>query len=154
MELGKFLQIGIITEDVNKSVAEFEKFGFTGWVVQSFEPRFIPGMMVNGEKGTFTFNGAMWKNEHMEIELIEPTNESVFMDYLREHGPGVHHLAFRPVEGYEKFMEDYKNQGYQSLFEVETGDGTPCFAYLDTIKQLGFYTEIHHGEPGDPTKCK
>lgn len=152
MELGKFLQVGIVTDDVKKSVAEFERFGFTGWVVQAFEPRFIPGMTANGRKAEFTFNGAMWKNEAMEIELIEPTSESVFMDYLREHGPGVHHLAFKPVEGYDKFMEEYKGKGYDSLLEVKTGDGTPCFAYLDTVKQLGFYTEIHYGEPGDPTK--
>ena len=92
----------------------------------------------------------MYRQGDMEIELIEPVSDSVFMDWLKEHGPGVHHLAFKPKEDYDTFMEQYKAAGYDSLIDVFDGTKTSGFSYLDTVKQLGFFVEIHKGAPGNP----
>lgn len=154
MTFEKFLQVGIITENVERSVEEFEKFGFTPWTVMPFEPYMIPGMTINGEPGDLRFKGAMYRNGDLEIELIEPVSDSVFMDWLKEHGPGVHHLAFKPKEDFDTFMEEYRSAGYTSLIEVLDGTKTGGFAYLDTFRQLGFYTEIHKGAPGNPDDFK
>ena len=150
MTLDKILQVGIITADVEKSVAEFKKFGLTEWTVMPFEPHMIPGMTINGQPGDLRFKGAMYRQGDMEIELIEPVSDSVFMDWLKEHGPGVHHLAFKPKEDYDTFMEQYKAAGYDSLIDVFDGTKTSGFSYLDTVKQLGFFVEIHKGAPGNP----
>ncbi len=150
MTLDKILQVGIITADVEKSVEEFKKFGLTKWTVMPFEPHMIPGMTINGQPGDLRFKGAMYRQGDMEIELIEPVSDSVFMDWLKEHGPGVHHLAFKPKEDYDTFMEQYKAAGYDSLIDVFDGTKTSGFSYLDTVKQLGFFVEIHKGAPGNP----
>ena len=150
MTLDKILQVGIITADVEKSVEEFKKFGLTEWTVMPFESYMIPGMTINGQPGDLRFKGAMYRQGDMEIELIEPVSDSVFMDWLKEHGPGVHHLAFKPKEDYDTFMEQYKAAGYDSLIDVLDGTKTSGFSYLDTVKQLGFFVEIHKGAPGNP----
>ena len=94
--------------------------------------------------------GIVTDDEHMEIELIQPLSDGVFMDWLKEHGTGIHHLAFKPVGGYPVFKADYDALGYKNLIDVSDPTGTRGFTYLDTVKQLGFYTEIHRGEPGKP----
>ncbi len=150
MTFEKILQIGIITENVEKSVEEFKKFGFGTWTSMSFEPGIIPDMTVNGQPGDLRLKIAMYHIDNLEIELIEPVSDSVFMDWLKEHGPGIHHLAFKPKEGYDAFMEEYLAAGYTSLIDVMDGAKTGGFSYLDTVKQLGFYAEIHKGTPGAP----
>ncbi len=150
MKFKKLLQVGIVTANVEESVKQFQAFGFEPWTVLPFEPHMIPGMTMNGEPGDLRFKGAMYRDENLEIELIEPVSEGLFMDWLKEHGPGVHHLAFKPEPAYDDFVKEYHEKGYKTALEVCDGEGTPCFSYLDTLAQLGFYTEIHHGAPGNP----
>ena len=154
MKFEKLLQIGIVTDNVEASVAQFKNFGFENWTEMPFESRFIPGMTLNGEPSDLRFNGAMYSDGNLEIELIEPVSESVFMDWLREHGPGIHHLALKPVGDFDDFMAEYKAMGYEPLIEVLDGTKTRGFTYLDTFKSLGFFTEIHKGAPGNPDECK
>lgn len=147
MTFEKLLQIGIVTDNVEKSVEEFKKFGFDNWTFLPFEPDMIPGMTVNGKPGDLRLKIAMYQINDLEIELIEPVSDSVFMDWLKEHGPGIHHLAFKPANGYDAFMEEYHAAGYTSLIDVMDGEKTGGFSYLDTVKQLGFYSEIHKSLP-------
>ena len=154
MKLEHLLQVGIVTDNVERSVEEFKKFGFDQWTVMPFEPSMIPGLTINGEVSDLRFNGAMYREDGLEIELIEPVSDSPFKDWLNEHGPGVHHLAFKPKGGYEAFMEEYKANGYKSLIDALDGTKTGGFSYLDTYDQLGFFVEIHKGAPGNPDDFK
>lgn len=154
MQFEKMIQIGIVIEDLQESIRQFEMFGFTGWQAMPFKSEFIPGMLLNGEPSDLEFNGAVCQAFGMEIELIQPISESAFMDFLREHGPGIHHLAFKPAEGYENYMQEYRELGYEHLIDVVDGSKTRGFTYLDTFKQLGFYAEIHRGKPGSPEDHK
>lgn len=145
MELGKFLQIGIVVEDLDTALRNYEKFGMGPWELVDFDGSKIPGFTESGMPGTLSFKGAMCQFSGFEIELIQPVSESIFMDWLRKHGPGVHHLAFTPKEGFEGFLHEYKKTGNDTIIEALFGDGEHGFTYLDTINQLGFYSEIHKG---------
>lgn len=148
MQFKTFLQIGIISADVKESVKQFERFGITPWIPMHMDTDKMGGMIIDGKPGHLKFEGALFKNEQYEIEIIQPVSESVFMDYLREHGPGVHHLAFKTAEEYDDFMEEFKGQGMKTIIEAMAPTGDRGFAYLDTLKELGFYAEIHKGKPG------
>ena len=143
MELGQMFQVGIVTDNLENMLKEFEKFGLKDWEQVDFGPDTISGMIINDKPGEMIFKGAMCKHGNMEIELIEPVSDSIFKDWLNEHGPGIHHLAFKPKEGYETFMEDFRANGYKSLIDVLNGEKTAGFSYLDTFRQLGFYIEVH-----------
>lgn len=147
MKFGQFLQIGIVVDDVEASVKAYEEFGFGPWQRDDFDGTKIPGFRDHGEPSDLTFRGAICQHHGVEIELIEPVSESIFSEWLRSHGPGVHHVAFVPVEGFTGFMHEFRAGGGGTIMEGLFGDGESGFAYLDTVKQLGFYSEIHKGRP-------
>ncbi|MCA9906040.1 MAG: VOC family protein [Anaerolineae bacterium] len=83
------------------------------------------------------------------FELLEPLDDaSVWMDYLKQHGPGIHHVAFNvprsaPAAAY------FADHGYQvtqqGLFTGRDG----MYTYLDTDKDLGVVIELlEHYENG------
>jgi Glyoxalase/Bleomycin resistance protein/Dioxygenase superfamily len=148
MRLGQFLQIGIVVEDVKTSVKAYEEFGFGPWEIQDFDGTKISGFKDHGQPSDLAFKGAVCQHHGVEIELIQPVSESIFSEWLRTRGPGVHHVAFVPLEGFTAFMQEFQAGGNGTIMEGLFGDGDRGFAYLDTLKQLGFYSEIHKGRPG------
>ena len=147
MKFTRTIQIGILTDDVDKYIENYKKFGMTEWKRFHFDNSLIPGMTVNGTTENLELEIGMYEDEYLEIELIQPVSESVFMDWVREHGTGIHHLAFIPEEGYDGFMQEFNAIGGKSLIDVLSGDGKGGFSYLDTKELLGFYTEIHKPLP-------
>jgi methylmalonyl-CoA/ethylmalonyl-CoA epimerase len=76
------------------------------------------------------------------FELLEPLDESsVWMDYLKKHGPGLHHVAFN-VPRSAPAAAHFADHGYritqQGLFTGRTG----MYTYLDTDKDLGVTIEL------------
>jgi methylmalonyl-CoA/ethylmalonyl-CoA epimerase len=148
MRLGECLQIAIVVEDLDASVKAYEEFGFGPWQIDVFDGTRIPGFSVDGEPSDLKFRGAMCQHHGLELELIQPISESIFSEWLRRHGPGVHHIAFVPVEGFTGFMDEFRANDGDTVMEGLFADGDRGFTYLDTVEQLGFYSEIHKGRPG------
>ncbi|MCF0133602.1 MAG: VOC family protein [Blautia sp.] len=147
MNFTKIIQIGILTDDVDKYVENYKKFGMTEWKRFRFDKSLIPNMTVNGVEDDLVLEIAMFEDEYLQLELIQPVTDSVFMDWVKEHGTGIHHLAFVPAEGYDKFMDEYQAMGGKSLIDVLDGTKSGGFSYLDTKDLLGFYSEIHKPVP-------
>jgi methylmalonyl-CoA/ethylmalonyl-CoA epimerase len=79
---------------------------------------------------------------NVAFELLQPLDEgSVWMDYLKKHGAGIHHIAFN-VPRIAPAAAFFADQGYQvtqqGLFTGRTG----MYAYLDTDKDLGVTIEL------------
>lgn len=141
MKLEKCLQIGIVVPDIDEAVASYEKYGITSWQKREFSSQRF-GMTVCGATDSLEFKSAVCEHSGFEIELIQPVSEGTFMDWLRKHGPSLHHISLQPNEGYQTFMKEFTDDGSKVDTEVLSPDGTRGFAYLDTVAQLGFYTEI------------
>jgi methylmalonyl-CoA/ethylmalonyl-CoA epimerase len=140
-------QIGLIVDDLDAYLQRYEKdFGITPWEVVDFGPETIPGLMVDGNPSTLRMRCAFHRSFQVDIELIQPVSESWYMDWLRRHGPGLHHVAMRPEEGYDTFMEGYKKTGRKPFLEALNAERTAGFAYLDFIKELGLIVEVHKGQ--------
>lgn len=86
-----------------------------------------------------------------ELELIEPVNgESVWKDFLKEKGEGIHHLKFE-VESINETIREFQKMGvectqYGSAVGPNAGK---TWAYFDTVKQLGYVTEILNCRVGE-----
>lgn len=79
---------------------------------------------------------------NVAFELLQPLDEgSVWMDYLKKHGSGIHHIAFN-VPRIAPAAAFFADRGYQitqqGLFTGRTG----MYAYLDTDKDLGLTIEL------------
>jgi methylmalonyl-CoA/ethylmalonyl-CoA epimerase len=77
------------------------------------------------------------------IELVQPVSgQSMFHDYLAKNpSGGIQHHAFRlPVDHFTKITNDFREQGYAVISEVD--HPIARMAFFDTYKTLGVVTEI------------
>jgi len=89
-----------------------------------------------------------WHFGSVGVELLQPLGPgSVWQDWLDEHGPSVHHVAFR-VKDTEGVAKEFARFGYpvtqQGFFtgRFDNGGHTGVYTYLDTIKDLGTTFEL------------
>lgn len=141
-KFGKVIHLGIVVEDVRQSAAVYEKeFGITPWEI-SDHAVFFEDKIVNGSIGV-DFASAIYREENFEIELISPVGPSVYADWLREHGPGLHHVKLETKESYDSVMEMAKRvSGKGPYLEIQWPDGKPIVGYADMLKQTGLLLEI------------
>jgi len=93
-----FVQIGVVVRDLEKATGALsEVFGIGPFRVIDWPPpdrtdieRYYYGM-----RGEFTARMAFSELGPVELELIQPLEgDSIWADFLREHGEGIHHIRF------------------------------------------------------------
>lgn len=146
MKLGKIIHLGIVVEDVEQSSAIYEScLGIGPWEIQN-AGEFFDGMNVSGGKG-LKIKTAMFHGEGYEIELIEPAGEGIYEDWLKKHGPGLHHLKFETNDSFETVVGEAETiSGRPPYLDVKWPDGRPLVAYADLLKECGLLIEISPGE--------
>jgi catechol 2,3-dioxygenase-like lactoylglutathione lyase family enzyme len=93
-----------------------------------------------------------WMMGTVAFELLQPLEDgSIWMDYLKQHGPGIHHVAFH-VPRTAPATAFFADKGYQvtqqGLFTGRSG----MYAYLDSDKDLGVILELleHYNNGSHP----
>ncbi len=96
--------LGLAVEDIDAAVAYYEQaFGVTEWERVEMPERHM-------SVAATRIGGTM-------IELIAPTSEEAsFAKYLREKGPGFHHIAYR-VDDIDAALEELKTRGVRLIDE-------------------------------------
>ena len=82
----------------------------------------------------------------IQIELIEPLDESIYTDFYKKHGEGLHHLKME-VDGYDKTLNLLQSKGIEVVQSGGAHLGKRRYSYLDTKKDISFITEIADGSP-------
>jgi methylmalonyl-CoA/ethylmalonyl-CoA epimerase len=136
--------VGIVVRDIDRAIehwqaigaANFHKFYFStsrgtcGKVYKNGRPHRIEAIMATGELG------------NLSIELAQPLDDkSVYADFLREHGEGLHHVC--PDTDGTPFAEvcAYMEKTYGKPVFNGTG-AISNFAYYDCRKDLGSFVEV------------
>lgn len=150
--LKRISQVGVIVEDLERAIRAFsEDFGITSW--HTFDAtKDFGDLIVDGKPGMLNIRGAITAElEGMEIELIQPTGEGPFADHLKEHGPGVHHIAVimpNKNAGFKDVMARELAAGRTPWIRAEMAEGEPGkkmdFAYLDRRKDMGVIMELYN----------
>ena len=71
----------------------------------------------------------------VQLELIEPKDDkSIYAEFLREHGEGLHHVAFG-VNDYGKVIGWYEKKG-EPILQGGRWNGL-TYTYLDLRKDWG-----------------
>jgi methylmalonyl-CoA/ethylmalonyl-CoA epimerase len=147
----KFTQIGVVVRDIEKAARHLTNvfgigpFNIIDWPPAGREdmPRFY-----YGQPAHFTARMAFLNLGNAELELIQPvSDDSIWADFLREHGEGIHHIRFN-VEDTRPVMEDMAERGIQS---IQHGSGIrpgTTWVNFDSENLVGFIIEIMSVVPG------
>ena len=139
-------QISMIVEDVYETAKIWnEKFGIGPWGFLHFTEDNMTDMTVHGKPVEYAMDIALCNMyDNIEIELIAPKDErSAYAEFLREKGPGLHHIAFVTPHG---TFRDARKMLDESGVKFIQGGKDPMgqeFAYYDLVKELGCFIELN-----------
>lgn len=86
---------------------------------------------------------AVVKIGQLKIELLEPTNpQSPVARFIKQKGPGVHHVAYR-VENLDKAIEEARGQGIRFFDDtLRTNARGRRLIYMNLVSTFGTITEL------------
>ncbi|WAC57138.1 VOC family protein [Gordonia sp. SL306] len=83
-----------------------------------------------GQPADFTAHISLSYIGEMQLELIQPRRgESIYTEFLRTAGPGIHHICFEP-QNLDDAVSDAARSGVEVIQSGDMG-GAMRFAYLD-----------------------
>lgn len=93
--LGNLVEVCIATRDHRRTMEGLVRLGIGPWRVYTFTPENVAGQTYNGEPAPFSLKVCFAQGKNVIWELMQPLGgPSIVEDFLREHGEGIHHLAF------------------------------------------------------------
>jgi methylmalonyl-CoA/ethylmalonyl-CoA epimerase len=137
----KVMQIGIVVRDVHASAQKWsDLYGIRPWSLYNLGPGRIDNLQVKGKPVDFAMKVALaWIGE-VEIELIQPLDrKSIYYEFLKKHGEGLHHLGLGTAagEGTRSWLQELELKPLQSgRWSNET------WTYYDARGELGLIFEL------------
>jgi methylmalonyl-CoA/ethylmalonyl-CoA epimerase len=121
--------LGVIVDDLDGAVRSFtEHLGLTLDHVERYGDELDIAFLPCGET---------------LVELIKPrADQGINADYLRQHGPGIQHVAFE-VDDLDAALEELKERGVEPLGDAPMpGAGGTRIAFLDPQAFGGILVEL------------
>ena len=133
-------QVCVVVNDLKKSMEYYwHTFGIGPFTIHTYEPSFVTDMMIRGERVDYRMKIAFAKMGSIQLELIQPLGESIYAEFLREKGEGIHHIGCY-VDNIDDAVAMAEKQGLTVMQSGKRpGSG---YAYLDTEKTLGAIWEL------------
>ena len=130
-------QIGVVVEDIDRAIAFYQStFGLGPFDVMEIG---APNVWDRGEEKSIKARLAFADLGGVQLELIQILEgDSFHLEFLREHGEGLHHLGFT-VKDFQAKLEQAKALGFEVL---QTGPLGRFYAYLDTRRCGGIIVEL------------
>jgi catechol 2,3-dioxygenase-like lactoylglutathione lyase family enzyme len=138
-------QIAMVVEDLDRTVERYhEVFGIGPWHFYTYGKPLLKHMSYHGRPAEYTMRLALTYFGPTRVELIEPVEgDTVYGDFVREHGYGVQHLGVL-VDDMAAAIAEAEAAGFTMLMDGGGFglDGDGHFAYLDTERDYGFMLEL------------
>ena len=148
--------VGIICKDVQKTIeAYWNILGIGPWSIFEYGSPEVADLKYRGKPGWGRFKVAVAQTEPIGIELIEPLEgNSIYTDWLDEHGEGLHHLSIvvedMDIMGVEK---ELAHQGFPSIQSGHLGPDD-YFSYFDMRLPLSSIIKVCSNPGGVPKGAK
>ncbi|MDR1358598.1 MAG: VOC family protein [Coriobacteriales bacterium] len=138
------LQVGIVVDNIEASMDRWREYGFTTWSdIIPVDENTSPDTRQFGEPLVYSTKIAMCDDLAVQIELIEPVSgDSIYRRFLKEHGPGIHHLILETRDGEFGKTVEFVDQRCKGEVMIQGGDPDLQFRYYDLEKDLGFVAEF------------
>jgi len=139
------VQIGLIVRDAEKTASAYaEVFGIPKPEVVMIADDSFAKTDFRGKASTAKGKAAFFDLGPVQMELIEPIGApSTWEEFLRMHGEGIHHIAFRT--GDMGAARDFLASKGMETIQHGGWDGGQ-YAYVDCAKQLGTILELLHND--------
>lgn len=137
----KVLQIAFVVKNLDEAIKIYsEKYGIGPWKISEISSNTVDDLYKHDNKLDFSYRVAMCDIGNLEWELVEPLDDkSIYSDFLKEKGPGFHHVAFE-VKDYDAAETTLKSSGIKIL-SSGNWQGTR-FAHFETENDLDFVIEL------------
>ena len=131
-------QIGMVVKDIQKSIEAYSKLLHWG-PFEVFEHKYSE-LIYRGKPGKFRYRIALGQvSPTLQLEFIENLEgESIYTEFLRERGEGMHHLGFL-MKGIDKKIAAMKQLGIEVLQSGKRPGRS--FAYMDSEPLIGTIIE-------------
>jgi methylmalonyl-CoA/ethylmalonyl-CoA epimerase len=146
----KVTQVSIVVDDIYAYIKRFnDDYGIGPWVIMHFNKDNTRNMTIEGKPGEFEIKLALCDALNIQLELIQPMDDNeTYAEFLKNHGPGIHHLCMQPAEGYKRIREILSERGYSETLIGGLDAGDMEFAYVDITEDLGFIVELMNPPDG------
>jgi catechol 2,3-dioxygenase-like lactoylglutathione lyase family enzyme len=132
-------QVGLIVRDIEKTVKDYWNIlGIGPHIIVTVEPVEGYSMNYKGKPAKYKFKASFCRVGSLELELVQSLEgDTIYDDYLREHGEGAHHLQSlaESVAGIDAQIEILSESGFPLLMGGHFGSEVG-FAYTDTYSAL------------------
>lgn len=141
------LQVAIVVRDLDAALRTYtEEYGIGPWLLYDFNPSTVQNMIIDDQPAEYSMRLALTTIGSVQWELIEPTDDrSIYADFLKEHGEGLHHVALG-VSDYGEALAVFRGKGHK-IIQGGTWHGF-TYSYLSTEAKLGFIAELYD-EPAE-----
>jgi 4-hydroxyphenylpyruvate dioxygenase-like putative hemolysin len=149
------VQIGIVVQSAEDTARRYQElFGVTDWHFNEVNTEMGKGANFRSHGEPIEAKALLvWTQlGNVELELIEPRDDdSVYAQFLRERGPGIHHVMFATGD-YDTCLDRMQANGIATMASGELQNTR--FQLLDTAEALGLICEIADGEVLVPDRSK
>jgi len=130
-------QIGVVVEDIDRTMSFYQSvFGLGPWDIREVG---APNVWDRGQEKQIKARLAFATVGQVELELIQILEgDSLHLEFLREHGEGLHHLGFF-VRDFQAKLEQAEAMGLEVL---QVDPFRQAYAYLDTRQPGGIIFEL------------
>lgn len=130
--LGNAVEICIVTPDHKRTMADLWKLGIGPWKVYTFDPSNTTDQTYRGRPCEFTLKVCFAVLDSIVWELMEPiSGQTIMGDFLKEHGEGIHHIAFDCNHiPWQDRLDEFQRRGL-SLVQTGSWMGKNSFAFFE-----------------------
>lgn len=140
-----FAQTAFVVRDLDRTVEDYWRtFGVGPWHFYTYGPELLSHQSYRGRPSRFSIRIALTWFGPSRVELIEVLDgESVYADFIAEHGYGVQHLGVL-VDDMGDAIAQARAAGIEMIGDGGGfgADGDGHFAYLDTQERFGVTLEL------------
>ena len=140
-----FAQTALVVRDLDRTVEDYWRtFGVGPWHFYTYGPDLLQQQSYQGRPAAYTIRIALTWTGPSRVELIEIVGgDSVYADFVAEHGYGVQHLGVL-VDDMAEAIAQAQAAGIKMIQDGSGfgADGDGHFAYLDTQERFGVTIEL------------
>ena len=142
-------QIAIVVEDLERVAADYWTILAIGpWAIYNWEAPLVYDRKYHGQNVWARERIALAQVGDVQLELVQPVEgPSIYADWLKEHGEGLHHMNFL-VDDVDEACEILAQEGFPSLQSGKFGprEQKGAYNYVDIWPLRAIWEPVHIGE--------
>lgn len=129
LDLPPLLHVGIVVLDLDAASRDFQRRW--GTRLTDVADVALCDARYHDRPALITFRRGLISSGASQIELVQPTSESPFRDFIRERkGDGVHHLAYQ-VDDIDSYLERLAPTSTELVLDARLPEDAGRVVYID-----------------------